>query len=63
MYRGKIVELAPTEEIFNNPLHPYTKELLLAAVDYKAVTRKSEIKIDPLGKLTDYGNDHFVMEH
>lgn len=27
MYAGKIVELATTEEIFNHPLHPYTKAL------------------------------------
>lgn len=28
MYLGKIVEIGTTEEIFNNPLHPYTKVLL-----------------------------------
>lgn len=28
MYLGRIVELADTEEVFNNPLHPYTKALL-----------------------------------
>lgn len=29
--RGKIVEAAPTREIFTSPQHPYTKELLTAA--------------------------------
>jgi len=61
MYKGKIVELAPTEAIFNSPRHPYTKELLLAAIDYKAVQRKTAINIDPEAKLVDEGNGHFVI--
>lgn len=30
MYFGNLVELAPAEEIFDNPIHPYTKALLAA---------------------------------
>ena len=30
MYFGKMVELAPSDELFKNPMHPYTKSLLSA---------------------------------
>lgn len=28
IYRGRIVELAETEKLYNNPIHPYTKSLI-----------------------------------
>jgi peptide/nickel transport system ATP-binding protein len=28
MYAGKLVEVGPVEEVFNNPKHPYTKLLI-----------------------------------
>ena len=39
MYVGKIVEKAPTEELFHNPSHPYT-EALISAVPSLDLNRK-----------------------
>lgn len=44
MYLGKIVEMSKTEEMFKNPLHPYTQALLSAiAVPDPEVKRKNRI--------------------
>jgi len=44
MYLGKIIELAPTNEIFNNPLHPYT-EALTSAIPIPDPTIQREKKL------------------
>lgn len=54
MYVGKIVELAKTEEIFENPKHPYTEALLSAIPkpDPKLKTRRILLK----GEVPDASN-------
>jgi len=43
MYLGKIVEKAKTEELFTNPLHPYTRALFSAALPSHPDIEREEI--------------------
>lgn len=58
MYYGKIVECAPSQELFEHPLHPYTKSLLsaipLSDPDYEK--HRARIIYDP-ESAHDYSSD------
>ena len=45
MYYGKIVELASSDELFKNPLHPYTRALLSAIPKPDPITEKNRKRI------------------
>ena len=69
MYHGKLVELAPTAELYANPRHPYTKALLSAipVPDPKAERNKqhmdfNEIAFDRDGVLAEVAPGHFVLQ-
>ena len=75
MYNGKIVELAETEELLKNPIHPYTKRLIssipvpdptyerkvyeITKQDLEDIENLSDNKDD----LYDTGNKHYVSTH
>jgi oligopeptide/dipeptide ABC transporter ATP-binding protein len=43
MYLGQIVEYGDSEELFTNPLHPYTKALISAALSTRPDIQRDEI--------------------
>lgn len=47
MYLGRVVELADCEDIYNNPLHPYTKALMAAVpvADPKTEKQRERVRI------------------
>ena len=46
MYLGQVVEVAPTDELFENPLHPYTQALLSAIPSIERRRRRRRIMLD-----------------
>lgn len=46
MYLGKIVELAPVDELYSNPLHPYTQTLLSAIPQTSPATKSERVHLE-----------------
>ena len=69
LYRGKLVECAPTKALFANPSHPYTQALLsaipipdprLARAQAAAATEEQAYVLGQ--KMREVAPDHFVLE-
>lgn len=75
MFNGKIVEIAETEELLSNPIHPYTKRLISSipvpdpsykrqVYDLSYEELDSIIAMDSEQKgMVDIGNQHYVATH
>ena len=69
LYRGKLVECAPTKALFANPTHPYTQALLsaipipdprLARAQAAALAEEREYVLGQ--RMREVAPDHFVLE-
>lgn len=60
---GRIVEIAETEELFRNPLHPYTKSLLNSVPIPDPLIEKNKV-VDPTNSNyhAEYTNQHKLRE-
>lgn len=68
MYRGKIVELGKSDEIYENPIHPYTRSLLSAVPLPDPLTERvreripyTHEEIDESAKMYEVLPAHFVF--
>ena len=75
MFNGKIVEIAETEDLLNNPIHPYTKRLIssipIPDPSYKRETYEVNFQeLDTLiasnpqsAEMIEVSQNHFVATH
>ncbi|MEC0371025.1 ABC transporter ATP-binding protein [Paenibacillus chibensis] len=72
MYKGRLVEVAESDELYDNPLHPYTKALLssIPIPDPRAAGENLAIKYEvptaqdgAVPELREVSPGHFVADH
>mgnify|MGYP001303327911 FL=1 len=71
MFNGRLVEIAPTEELLQNPIHPYTKRLISSIPIPDPTYTRENYEIDftelrsikaanPDSSMIDIGNKHLL---
>ena len=75
MFNGKIVEIAKTEDLLSNPIHPYTKRLIssIPVPDPKYTRVKYDLDFTELDEIiakntdnlpmVDVGDEHYIATH
>ena len=75
MFNGKIVEIAKTEDLLINPIHPYTKRLIssIPVPDPKYTRVKYDLDFTELDEIiakntdnlpmVDVGDEHYIATH
>ena len=64
MFNGKIVEIANTEELLSNPIHPYTKRLIssIPVPDPTYKRKKYELNFNEIDKIIKSSNGQEMVE-
>lgn len=62
MYLGKIVEIGPTDSVYDNPQHPYTKLLLSAVPIPDPSVEKTRQRMDRPEDLNQYIQQNTIMK-
>ena len=58
MYFGHLVEVANGEDLYKNPLHPYTRALLSAIPEPNPITERQRVRVDYVpDRDHDYSNE------
>lgn len=61
MYKGQVVELADTKELFRNPVHPYTQTLIdaIPQITFRKKKKRAELKLNASGTSDTHAGCRF----